>query len=70
MPGILRPDATCPLCGRTLTCLCDTTSQGGVQREYYHPDIAVPCVQVFLDFKKAHIERTMLEIASLSDKVN
>lgn len=70
MPGILRPDSKCPLCGRELSCLCDTTSQGGVQREYFHPNITAPCVKTFTDFEKARIERTMLEIASLSDKVN
>lgn len=70
MPGLLRPDAACPFCGRSIIALVDTTHshrngkppQIAVTREYFHGPRAPMCTATFKDYKKAHRERFALEI--------
>lgn len=36
MPGILKPDAICPVCGERLSAIVDTYSKDLMWREYFH----------------------------------
>jgi hypothetical protein len=68
MPGLLRPDAVCPMCEDPLEALVDESSSDGVKRTYYHgkrhPKVRrqLPCKQTFISHVKAHLEREMLEV--------
>lgn len=75
MPGQLRADALCPVCGNPLDALVDESSATGVKRTYYHGKLRrglqlgkhpkarrmLPCKVKFTDFGKAHDERWALE---------
>ena len=70
MPGLLRPDANCPLCGDPLDFLVDETSTDAVKRTYYHGKRhpvrrQLPCKQTFVSHTKAHLERQMLEVGGV-----
>lgn len=65
MPGRLRDDANCPVCGRNLVAIVDTSNSDGVKREYFH-DTRGDCKRFFKDHDEAQRdeaqrERTMLE---------
>lgn len=68
MPGLLRPDAVCPLCEEPLVGLVDQTNSDGVKRTYYHGKShpkrrrALPCKQTFVSHVRAAIERQSLEV--------
>lgn len=65
MPGELRADAKCPVCGKDLACLIDETNNMRVRRQFWHPENSKEsdtCIRVYTDFHKAHIDRTMLEV--------
>lgn len=74
MPGLLRPDATCPMCRDPLDALVDTSFAGALRtlkREYYHgkPDPhhrrRVKCTWRFvgdIEVARAEKERTELEV--------
>jgi hypothetical protein len=71
MPGDLKPDAKCPLCGVPLIALVDTSNTDGVERRYYHdkdPEASPkarrpnPHKQYFVSHVEASLERQGLEI--------
>ena len=72
MPGTLRPDAHCPVCGDPLIGIVDATSAAGVVRKYFHgkdPERpkcrrALPCKRVFsvVQVAMAGAERRGLEL--------
>ena len=66
MPGLLKPDACCPICTKPLLAIVDTTNRLGVIREYIHlrPDAAErppECSHAFADHEEAKTERAWLE---------
>ena len=70
MPGLLRPDAVCPLCQQNLVALEDMSSAEGVQRTYFHGRGTKDCRAFFLDHISARIERAMLEVKPENASVN
>lgn len=68
MPGQLKSDAKCPICGEPLEALVDETSGDGVKRVYYHGKLfpkrrrMLPCRRVFVSHVIAHEERYALEV--------
>lgn len=69
MPGQLKSDAECPICGDGLVALVDTSSkEDGVKREYFHKRREGAqrrrrkCVKQFRDFMSAGRERRALEV--------
>lgn len=71
VPGQLRSDATCPVCGDPLDAIVDTTNFAGVVRQYYHdkrgPKLRrrLPCKMGFSDYEEAKRQRDGLEVASM-----
>ncbi len=72
MPGQLRTDVRCPVCGVPLVALADETSASGVKRVLYHdkdPEASpkarrpLPCRLRFGNLKQAQYERRLLEVA-------
>jgi hypothetical protein len=67
MPGELKRDAACPVCGDPLLYLVDSSNSHGVIRTYYHERNSPkarrrrPCVQGFNDHDVAHRARLKLE---------
>ncbi len=70
MPGTLRPDAHCPVCGDPLLAIFDQSSNVRTTREYSHmkatlsKPVRPPCTRV-LDIHKAGAERRGLEVEPL-----
>lgn len=74
MPGTLRPDANCPMCGDPLLGITDETTDARVTREYFHAKVRragpvrnssarrPPCTRSFSDAHKAGAERRGLEV--------
>ena len=75
MPGLLRPEATCPQCANPLLMLVDTTHgfhngrapEIAVTREYFHEKPAFgrrkrPCINKFRNYGIAQRERRNLEV--------
>jgi hypothetical protein len=79
MPGQLRPDALCPICGYGLLVIVDTSSTGRLTRDYYHLK-PVPgerrkhrCTRLFLGKKErdeATQERFFLETVTSNTRPN
>jgi hypothetical protein len=67
MPGLLKPDAECPLCENPLEAIIDTSNSDGVTREYFHSKVMPktrrhrPCRQYLASHTKAQLERETLE---------
>ncbi len=79
MPS-LNPNAKCPKCGEPILALTDLTSSLGVVREFFHKRRPQkrgihwrkgPCVKTYTSTQReqAHLEREMLECASVGDKI-
>jgi hypothetical protein len=70
MPGLLRADAKCPLCGDDLIAIADTSNSERIVRLYYHakgsPVVGRKrrCRFVFgpSEFGRAKTERRRLEV--------
>ncbi len=74
MPGQLRSDAACPVCGVPLLGLMDETSADTVKRTFYHdkdPQASrkarrpLPCKQRYTDKAMADRLRRTLEIGRI-----
>lgn len=57
MPGNLRADARCPLCGRPLVAILNLITQKAVTREYLHGPRTRKCKKRFTNFEAADQER-------------
>jgi hypothetical protein len=74
MPGQLRSNVTCPVCGLPLDALTDSTDSSGVKRKYYHgkdpqnPKLRCrnPCKMFFDSLEVAQTERRSLEVEHVS----
>jgi hypothetical protein len=66
MPGQLRSDAKCPVCGFSFGALVDTSNVDGVMREYHHYDpdrkSSTCCKRFFKNHDAANMERRALEM--------
>jgi hypothetical protein len=70
MPGELKAEAVCPLCGEDLICIVDESNLARVRREYFHGKPTWKarrkrrCVRVFADHDAAARERKALEVVT------
>jgi len=73
MPGLLRPNAVCPVCGDGLEVIVDTSSILEVVREYHHEKPSPKarrrryCKKTFsgyIECEAAKLERKMLEVST------
>ena len=73
MPGQLKKNAVCPVCGDPLEALVDTSNARVVKREYFHSTAKgkhkrrLRCVREFEDFNLAGNERYNLEVHRTAD---
>ena len=68
MPGLLRPDATCPCCNTPLIAIVDTTTRATVTREYFHEKASPKarrkrrCIRKYRNNAETAAERRALEV--------